>query len=203
MAKGPIERLRIPLSRCYLAGVVGLIVVSDSAWTARGPAVGTVLFCLGVFLAGLGAMGRLWCSLYIGGRKSKTLVTDGPYSLCRNPLYLFSLAGGLGVALSSETLAIPGMMALGFGVFYPLVIRAEERKLQGRHGAPFEQYLRRVPRFIPRLSGFHEPQQCTVNPVLFRKSLASALWFVWLVAAMEMVKLLHTLGVLPVWFSLY
>ncbi|NLE37522.1 MAG: isoprenylcysteine carboxylmethyltransferase family protein [Pirellulaceae bacterium] len=203
MAKGPVERLRIPLSRCFIAGIVALVALSDSAWTPRGPTGGAVLFCLGVVLAALGAMGRLWCSLYIGGRKSKSLVTVGPYSLCRNPLYLFSLIGVLGVGMTSETLTIPLIAALGFGAYYPLVIRAEERKLQGRHGDAFEEYRRRVPRFIPRLVGFQEPQQYTVHPVLFRKSLVSALWFVWLIGGMRIVKLLHALDAIPTWFLLY
>src|SRR5262245_36841884 len=41
------------------------------------------------FAAGAGA--RFWATLYIGGRKERELVTDGPYSLCRHPLYLGSL----------------------------------------------------------------------------------------------------------------
>jgi protein-S-isoprenylcysteine O-methyltransferase Ste14 len=35
-----------------------------------------------------GATLRLWSTLYIGGRKRVVLVSDGPYSLCRNPLYV-------------------------------------------------------------------------------------------------------------------
>jgi protein-S-isoprenylcysteine O-methyltransferase Ste14 len=56
----------------------------------------------GGFMAILGAiMARLWCTLYIGNRKSVQLVMDGPYSLCRNPLYTASILGAVGVGLQT------------------------------------------------------------------------------------------------------
>src|SRR6476660_1715925 len=39
----------------------------------------------GAFLGGTAL--RLWATGYVGGRKRRELVTEGPYSLCRNPLY--------------------------------------------------------------------------------------------------------------------
>ncbi|MFV2065761.1 MAG: isoprenylcysteine carboxylmethyltransferase family protein, partial [Pirellulales bacterium] len=36
----------------------------------------------------MGGTFRWWATLYIGNRKQCVLVTDGPYSLCRNPLYV-------------------------------------------------------------------------------------------------------------------
>src|SRR5262249_52734718 len=31
---------------------------------------------------------RLWATLYLGGRKGRTVICDGPYSVVRNPLYI-------------------------------------------------------------------------------------------------------------------
>lgn len=42
------------------------------------------MFCL----AGLGF--RFWATLYVGGRKGSSVISEGPYSVCRNPLYLAS-----------------------------------------------------------------------------------------------------------------
>ncbi|MBN8965496.1 MAG: isoprenylcysteine carboxylmethyltransferase family protein [Rhizobiales bacterium] len=41
-------------------------------------------------------LGRTWASLYIGGRKIEQFVTNGPYSVMRNPLYFFSILGAAG-----------------------------------------------------------------------------------------------------------
>lgn len=53
-----------------------------------------------------GAFGRVWASLYLGGRKNATLVQAGPYSLCRNPLYFFSAVGALGIAIQSHRVLV-------------------------------------------------------------------------------------------------
>ena len=52
------------------------------------------------------ALGRIWCNIYITGRKDKELCTDGPYSLCRNPLYLFSFIGVVGVMYAIQNIPL-------------------------------------------------------------------------------------------------
>ena len=61
-----------------------------------------VIKLIGYALIGVGAVGRMWCGVYIAGRKNKELCQDGPYSLCRNPLYVFSFIGTVGVALGAR-----------------------------------------------------------------------------------------------------
>ena len=46
---------------------------------------------LGFVLVVFGSFGRIWASLYIEGNKTKNLITAGPFSMVRNPLYFFSL----------------------------------------------------------------------------------------------------------------
>jgi protein-S-isoprenylcysteine O-methyltransferase Ste14 len=75
------------------------------------------------------------------------IVTSGVYGLTRNPIYLaFAiLMVGTGLLFSSDWIFLlipPFMMVLHFGV-----IRREEAYLLARFGAPYAEYMRRVPRY--------------------------------------------------------
>ena len=93
---------------------MGAITVSSSAWEIKAPFFNTILFFIGIILVGIASLGRLWCSLYIAGYKTDNLVTEGPYSMCGNPLYFFSFIGALGIGFASETLLVPviGMLEI-------------------------------------------------------------------------------------------
>lgn len=195
------ERMRIALSRVLMVGVGLLLVLSRSAW--EGHIVDVALFFCGCLLVGVGTIGRVWATLYITGRKTSALVTTGPYSLCRNPLYLFSLVGGLGVALATETLTIPLLYVLPFALYYPRVIRSEERRLRTAHGDLFDAYCRTTPAFWPRMSGLREDAIYQVNAISFRKHITDALWFVWLVGGIELVESLHEFGLVRARLTLY
>lgn len=81
---------RIQVSGVLTLLVTAALLVSSSAWEAKSPLVCGVLFLLGTILVGIGSLGRMWCSLYIAGYKREQLIADGPYSMCRNPLYFAS-----------------------------------------------------------------------------------------------------------------
>ena len=99
-----IKKFRIQLTQIFVIILMGTITVSSSAWEIKTPFFSTILFFIGIILVGIASFGRLWCSLYIAGYKTDNLVTEGPYSMCRNPLYFFSFIGALGVGFASETL---------------------------------------------------------------------------------------------------
>src|SRR6266545_8257978 len=62
------------------------------------------------FIAGAGL--RFWATLYIGGRKSDFAVNEGPYSICRHPLYLGSVLLVLSGALFLKSIVFAGALAL-------------------------------------------------------------------------------------------
>ena len=62
---------------------------------------------LGFVLVVFGSFGRIWASLYIEGNKTKNLVTSGPFSIVRNPLYFFSLIMLLGFSLALKAIYLP------------------------------------------------------------------------------------------------
>ncbi len=195
--------MRIRISQAFAVLLILLIVFSGNYWEKNAPQVNAILFLLGMVLAAIGSMGRLWCTLYIAGYKEENLITVGPYSLTRNPLYFFSLVGGIGVGFASETLLIPFLILVVFAFYYPHVIREEEGKLRELHGEEFENYVRTVPAFFPSMKSFVEAENYTVKPILFRKNMFDALWFIWLIGILEVIEELHELGILPVLFTIF
>ncbi len=198
-----IEHLRIIITRVVAVALIAFLSVSASALTETAPLVGNALFLIGVVLVAVATLGRLWCSLYIAGYKTETLITVGPYSMCRNPLYFFSLLGAVGVALTTETLLIPIIILVAFAIYYPLVIKSEETQLRQLHGTVFSSYQNTVPRFFPAISRLVEPHDYTVKPRVYRKHMADVIWFFILVGFLKVNQTLHALDLLPTIFWIY
>ncbi len=121
------------------------------------------LCCLGWLLFLAGAAMRWWANVYVAGRKAVELVEDGPYSVCRNPIYL----GTLLLAISVGVLAQSAVFVLAVVVvavpYLILAVSVEERGLRARHGDRFEAYRRRVPVLFPRFRLFHSPEIIPVH----------------------------------------
>jgi len=179
-----------------------IILFSESHWE-KISIFSDIFFLVGAILVGISTIGRLWCSMYISGYKTNTLITIGPYSMCRNPLYLFSLLGAVGVGLATESLILPFIILICFLIYYPFVIREEEKRLSQIHGKEFQNYCRKTPRFFPSFSLLNEPEQYIVVPKVFKKSLFDALWFIWLFGIIEIVEALHEWRIIPIFFRLY
>lgn len=199
--KSQRRRLRISIVFGFL--VFLFYCLGRSGWQESWPLVASLLFLIGILLVGVATLGRAWCSLYIAGYKTSTLVMQGPYSISRNPLYFFSAIGVLGVGLCSETLLVPGILLLGFALYYPRVIRQEEEKLLEMHGEAYRAYLASTPRFFPRWSALQEPDHYSVTPRVFRKHLAEGMLFVWIVGVFEIVEALHRLDWVRVYWTIY
>jgi protein-S-isoprenylcysteine O-methyltransferase Ste14 len=111
-------------------------------------APGAALIAGGVTLRG-------WARLQIG-RSSDTrrlharrLVTTGPYSLSRNPLYIanIAIACGLAVLIGADLWA--AALCLALFAHYGRVVRAEERMLATVFGRQYLDYCDRVRRWWP------------------------------------------------------
>ncbi|MFM7261867.1 MAG: methyltransferase family protein [bacterium] len=93
--------LRLTVSRVDLGAVVALALLAPHAWEKDG-VTDSLLSAMGYILLLVGCAGRIWCALYIAGRKNRVLVDLGPYSLTRNPLYLFSCLAFVGAGSVSN-----------------------------------------------------------------------------------------------------
>ena len=149
---------------------------------------------LGGFVVAVCIVGRAWCSLYIGGRKKAEIVDRGPYSISRNPLYVFSFMGafGVGAQTGSVTLATVFLL-LTVAVFYATVKR-EEAWLTGAFGQTYLDYCARTPRFGPDFSRWRDAESLDVRPRFFLTTLRDGLVFLLAVPLFESVERLQDIG---------
>lgn len=105
------------------------------------------IFLPGVAVALVGIVLRIWSAGYI--EKNDRLATSGPYSLCRNPLYLGSFTFGMGSAIAIRVWWLLPIYILGFALFYVPTVLSEQKFLRGKFGEEFADYCRKVPAFLP------------------------------------------------------
>ncbi|MDZ5699464.1 isoprenylcysteine carboxylmethyltransferase family protein [Chelativorans sp. M5D2P16] len=136
---------------------------------------------IGAVLIFAAILGRAWCIMYIGGRKTSTLVTAGPYSVMRNPLYFFSFiaAAGLGAQTGSVMLALFVALA-AYMIFLPVVLR-EEAGLSRVHGPGYDAYRHSVPRFFPRPALWRDVVALAVDPGIWRRTVLDGIIFILLI----------------------
>ena len=194
----PLSRLfsqhRIAVSRVFGIAFIAALLSTGSVW--QGTLVGRTMFLAGIVLAAIGMVGRIWCLTYSSGYKSSELVTQGPYSVSRNPLYFFSFVGLVGIGLATETFTLTLVLIVFFAIVYPAVIAGEEEFLRGKFGQAYEEYSRRTPRFFPNSALFAEPESYTVLPRTLRRSLGGVIWFIGLPVAIQVLVSLRTAGLL-------
>ena len=76
-------------------------------------------------------------------------MTDGPFSLARNPIFAAMLPTSLGLALMVPSwVAFAGVLALFVALELQVRI-VEEPYLRRTHGRPYLEYAARVGRFVP------------------------------------------------------
>ena len=193
------QAVRINILRlAFLAGLP-LIFFSQSAWP---DAVFETMELIGLTLVIAAVLGRFWAILYIGGHKNRTVMQDGPYSICRHPLYFFSTLGvvGLGLMLGSVVIAILlGGLTL---LILSLTARKEEAFLRGTFGPDYDAYAARVPMILPRPSLFRTADTVSVSVPHLRMNLKDALVFLLFIPLAELMEDLKESRFLP-GFAIY
>jgi len=109
---------------------------------------------LAVALVGLALAARSAQLLAGRGRPRRgpqpAFVIAGPYLRLRNPLFAGLVVTLAGAALALESWLLVVVALAGFGVAHAWVVRAEEPRLRARFGDAYAEYLRRIPRWLPR-----------------------------------------------------
>jgi protein-S-isoprenylcysteine O-methyltransferase Ste14 len=195
-----IARQRIVISRIFGVLVVLLAIFTMHSFSDDS-LIDILSEALGLFLLTVCSVGRLWALLYVSGRKKLELITEGPYSMVRHPLYVFSLIGAIGIGIASENILILAAMVIFYLLYYPLTILVEEKKLTNKFGQAYLDYIKRTPRFLPKPSLYKRDEQYQVNVDIFVKSLAGGMWFIWIFILLNFIEALQHTGHIPVFLK--
>jgi len=131
-----------------------LLLRGDAGWRVDGARA-----FLGGPLILAGALLYAWCA-YAFARfgqgtpapidPPRQLVTNGLYARTRNPMYLAVITVVLGEAVLFGSPRLFAYAGAVFTAFHAFVLLYEEPTHRRRFGAAFEEYCRRVPRWLPR-----------------------------------------------------
>lgn len=132
-----VRRVRVPLGFLLAAA---FLYLARPTWISL--AIGALVAAPGLAIRALAA-GHV--------KKNEELTQTGPYAYTRNPLYLGSILMALGFAIAGQNLWIGAALVAFFLAIYLPVIRSEEIWLRGAF-PEFEDYAKRVPRLLPRLT---------------------------------------------------
>jgi len=150
------------LSRCtqtflFLAVIIYSSLFPPSGFFEEGTWLDTFSDTIGMASLVTGGLLRFWAASYMGAwtgpqwLKVPTLITRGPYSYVRHPLYIANFLIGIGMIFVLEVFSlIPILLALA-GFQFILVVPAEEALLKEKLGADFNLYCELVPGYIPSI----------------------------------------------------
>ena len=114
----------------------------------------------GLLPLGIGFAALLWCvrDFYIFGKGTlapwappKNLVVCGLYRYSRNPMYVAVILILAGWAIGFHSRLLLGYMVVVMVAFHCRIVWGEEPWLARSHGEQWEEYRRRVPRWLANL----------------------------------------------------
>ena len=137
--------------------IFALLFFAKPTWYTA--AIGILFIALGEFL-------RIWAVGYAGGSTRATtlgaardLVTTGPYSYVRNPLYLGNFLLSFGVCIVANVLWLIPILIIGYLIQYLPIITVEETYLLESCGLIYQNYQEQVPRFLPQFHPYSTPSE--------------------------------------------
>jgi protein-S-isoprenylcysteine O-methyltransferase Ste14 len=184
------------MRRGWIGGVILLPAIvaaclSTPIW-GEGTVADAGIDTLGWGVLAVGLFLRLWATLYIGGKKSLSFVTEGPYAMCRHPLYLgsFFIILSLAVFLQSVILLVAvGLVAL---LHVAVVIPSEEQHLLRTFGDAYGAYARQTPSLMLRFGNLRRPGTIEVKVAELLREAGRAFGCVMIGAAVELVAYMRT-----------
>lgn len=199
---GPMKLRRVQLiRRIILQGftVCAILVLPFvcAIWLHEYPLFHAQIEHVGIFLIFFAIFGRTWCALHISGSKNARIVDTGPYSLVRNPLYVFSLVGTAGVGAQTSSLVVAAVFTVVIAIVFAVVVRKEEAYLCAKFGPVYEEYRQRVPRFFPSFAAYKDVSRLTIDLRLVRRTFIESCYFLVAIPAFDTLELARDYGWIP------
>jgi protein-S-isoprenylcysteine O-methyltransferase Ste14 len=196
VSDAPNTASRLRLTYVFYLALASAAAVAGQPYSLN-PILNQTIDGVSVLLVFSACLGRIWCSAFIGGYKSTALITEGPYSVARHPLYSFSWLGALGLGLATHSILLTFITAVFFAVLFSHAARREDSFLAATHSDPFTGYARSTPRFWPRWRKYRVAESLTIKPAILRKSFLDAGAFIILYLAIDSLRVLRESGLLP------
>ena len=124
---------------------------------------------------------------------------DGPYSICRHPLYLFSTLGVVGLGLMLGSVVLTAFLGLAVFLILTATTTREEAFLRAEFGPAYDVYAARVPRIWPKLSLFHSEPKVEVKISTIRVNFFDALVFLAFIPLAEFMEWIKDIGHVSTW----
>lgn len=149
--------LRALFAFLVLPGMIAILVPLWIAWNRQPASALWFSLGLGMLVAGFALL--LWCvrDFYVAGKGTlapwsppRNLVVVGLYRYSRNPMYIAvtTMLAGWSICFWSSTLAIYTCFVML--AFHLRVVFGEEPWLARTHGADWDEYKSKVPRWLLR-----------------------------------------------------
>ncbi|QTN20851.1 isoprenylcysteine carboxylmethyltransferase family protein [Brevundimonas sp. AJA228-03] len=171
-----LRRVQLIRKAVLLIGILAVIALAAISQSLGGETeLHEGLETVGIAAIVVCIVGRAWCSLYIGGRKKAEIVDRGPYSLSRNPLYVFSFLGAFGMGAQTGSLTIAALFVLIAVLVFAATVKREEAWLSEAFGPNYAAYVARTPRFWPDFTKWRDREVIEVRPRFFLTTLRDGL----------------------------
>jgi protein-S-isoprenylcysteine O-methyltransferase Ste14 len=142
---------------------------------------------IGFTVTGIGQLVRIITIglVYIirGGKDRRVyaedLVTTGIFAHCRNPLYVGNILILVGLGIASNSLLFMAVFTPIFLFFWQAIVLAEENYLRNKFGEQYNEYCKRVNRWLINFKGIGrtlQSMQFKWKRVIIREYNATYLW---------------------------
>ena len=130
-----------------------LIVAGHPAAFMRNETVDMVFDLIGLAISVAGLLLRVVSRDWKIAYGKDCLVTGGPYSVVRHPMYVGSFLAGLGLCIILGSIAFTAVYVVCFIFVHSRIARREDKYMDGRWPEEHKSYAASVPACIPSIFG--------------------------------------------------